>query len=180
MTHPEDIRLSLAETRTRLTQDLDERNRLIYEGDRAGILKTDLAKLAGVSRQSIYDLLAKEETSIKQQRLLEAAGEIEHRLGQVVEDRWGLRWRADVSSRTERKAWQCRSVGLKVWLTGGQLAERGPLTAVRVDPIFTSDPETRAQRREGQAEDEAVKPDLTENPEEFDGKEPNTACGPAR
>ena len=78
--------------------------------------------------------------------------------GTVVEDRWGLRWRADTIAtgpRIGQDGWQCRSVGLKVWRTDEQMLERGPLRFVRLDQVFAGDA-AKAARIAGEAADGRV------------------------
>lgn len=85
--------------------------------------------------------------------------------GTVVEDRWGLRWRADLKVGSLNPGWCCRSAGLRTWRTDAQMVERSPLTFVRVDRCFAGDQATVA-RQIGQAEDEAVTFALDEDPED--------------
>lgn len=55
-----DIRRLLISAGKRVASGLRDREALIRAGDKAGISKTELAELAGVSRQTVYDILAKE------------------------------------------------------------------------------------------------------------------------
>lgn len=75
--------------------------------------------------------------------------------GSVVEDRWGLRWRADTAVPSGREGWQCRSAGLRTFLTDEQMSERGPLKFIRLDQVFAGE-EAKAARIAGDAEDAAV------------------------
>ena len=133
--------------------------------DAAEIPKTEIANLTGMSRQTIYDILNSDAEEKRRRRESSAAGDIEFKLGRIVEDRWRLRWRADITSSTGQPAWLCRSVGLRVWRTGGQLAERGPLTHIRDEVIFTQDRVVRAEREAMQASDQEIMHDGTEDPE---------------
>jgi hypothetical protein len=73
----------------------------------------------------------------------------------VVEDRWGLRWRADTAIPSGREGWQCRSAGLRTFLTDEQMSERGPLKFIRLDQVFAGEA-AKAARIAGDAEDAAV------------------------
>lgn len=78
--------------------------------------------------------------------------------GTVVEDRWGLRWRADRrldGSRVSEPGWQCRSAGLRIFRTNEQLQERGPLKFIRVDQVFAGS-DAQAERQAGEVEDAQV------------------------
>lgn len=75
--------------------------------------------------------------------------------GSVMEDRWGLRWRADTAIPSGRGGWQCRSVGLRTFITDEQMQERGPLKFVRLDQVFAGD-EAKAARQAGEAADAEV------------------------
>lgn len=55
-----EIRSFLISAGKKVTSGLRERDALIRKGDKAGISKTELAELAGVSRQTVYDILARE------------------------------------------------------------------------------------------------------------------------
>lgn len=168
MSIPAEIRSALADNKQRSDQYAEEREALVIAGDEAGIPKTELASLTGVARQTIYDILdrhAKRKVAEeRRQRTQVDAGEIRHKLGRVVEDRWRLRWAADLSVR-RGPVWRCRSAGLRICISGGQLAERGPLTHIRDDVIFTMDPEVRAEREAARAVDGEVLHDGTEDPE---------------
>jgi len=165
MSTPSDIRSALADNRLRADRDAGERERLVVAGDEAEIPKTELASLTGMSRQTIYDILNRAVEEKRRRREYQDAGDIEFKLGRVVEDRWHLRWRADIKSSTRQPGWICRSVGLRVWRTGGQLVERGPLTHVRDEVIFTTERVVRAQREAAQASDHEIVHDGTEDPE---------------
>jgi hypothetical protein len=80
----------------------------------------------------------------------------------VVADRYGLRWRADY--HIIGKGWFCRSVGLRVFLTGEKMADRGPLTRIRRDRVFAGEA-ARAARVAGEADDQAVTVTAGEDPE---------------
>lgn len=76
----------------------------------------------------------------------------------VIEDRWGLRWRADTRAHGPHQGepgWQCRSVDLRVWRSDEQMLDRGPLRFIRVDAAFAGAAATAA-REAGHAEDQAV------------------------
>lgn len=77
------------------------------------------------------------------------------KLGNVVEDRWGLRWRADYVSGLPGKRWCCRSVGLRIHRGHEAMAERGPLTFVRQDRVFAGEDATAA-RKMSEEDDRAV------------------------
>lgn len=136
MTDRAEIRSSLAQKQGLIADSSRERDALIAAGDKAGIPKTELAHITGLSRQAIYDILAREtaRTKASDSEAINATAAL-WTLGQVVEDRWGLRWRADIPMNAKDKAWQCRSVGLKVWRSHEKMAERGPLRAIRIDRI---------------------------------------------
>jgi predicted DNA-binding protein (UPF0251 family) len=57
-----EIRSFLIAAGKKVASGLRERDALIREGDKAGISKTELAELAGVSRQTVYDILAREDS----------------------------------------------------------------------------------------------------------------------
>lgn len=75
--------------------------------------------------------------------------------GTVIEDRWGLRWRADTRIPSGGEGWQCRSVGLRIFRTDEQMAERGPLKFIRLDQVFAGGA-AKAARQAGEAEDARV------------------------
>lgn len=168
MSTPTDIRAALADNRQRSDQYAEERESLVTAGDEAGIPKTELASLTGMSRQTIYDILdrhAKKKAHEERRRREQVdAGDIEFKPGRVVEDRWRLRWTGNIHTSTG-PGWQCRSVGLRVWKSGGQLVERGPLTHIRDDVIFTRDQDVRAAREAARARDAEILHDGTEDPE---------------
>jgi hypothetical protein len=149
------IRAALVEARDQVSRGLEDRDTQIVAGASANIPKSELAELSGLSRQGVYDVLAKRAEQEKAASADEtAAVEAMWKLGQVVEDRWGLRWRADVQAKGAN-GWQCRSVGLKVWRTHDKMAERGPLRKVRLDRVLGGD-EARTARLAGEAEDAKV------------------------
>jgi DNA invertase Pin-like site-specific DNA recombinase len=57
------IRAELIEAAKHVDAGREQRDRLVHQGAAAGIGKTELAELAGVSRQTVYDILAKEAQS---------------------------------------------------------------------------------------------------------------------
>lgn len=158
------IRAALAETRSTLARSLEDRESWVVAGNEAGLSKTELAELSGLSRQAIYDILAK----AAQRKLVADAGvvvEVEAmwKMGQVIEDRWGLRWRGDVHSLNPQ-SWCSRSVGLRIRRSHEQMAARGPLKKIRIDRAFAGD-EAKAARQAGEAEDDAVVVEPVEDPE---------------
>lgn len=156
MTDRTQIRTALTEVRDQISHGVEDRDALIAAGDRARIPKTELAELTGLSRQTIYDILTKQAVQAKAAEKSEvAATEAMWKMGQVIEDRWGLRWRADFNMRTATNAWFCRSVGLRISRTHERMAERGPFKLIRVDRVFGGD-EARTARKVGEAEDAAV------------------------
>lgn len=54
------IRQALIAAASQIEDGLAARNRLICEGDEAGINKAELGELCGLSRQQIHNILAKE------------------------------------------------------------------------------------------------------------------------
>lgn len=142
------------------------RDTLVAAGNDAGIPKTELASLTGLSRQAIYDILAK---AAEREQAADGAAVAEVQAmwtrGQVIEDRWGLRWRADnpVSSPNQ-EMWQCRSVGLKIWRAHEKMAERGPLKTIRVDLVLAGE-KAQAARKAGEVEDSSVVVEPHEDPE---------------
>lgn len=55
-----EIRVALIGARNQIQTSLAARDAYIRQGAAAGIGKVELAELAGVSRQTVYDILAKE------------------------------------------------------------------------------------------------------------------------
>ena len=157
------IRAALSETQHTITRGLEEREALVVAGNDAGLSKTELAELSGMSRQAIYDILARA-ADRKKAANADAVAEVEAMwtLCQVVEDRWGLRWRADIAMNSNARAWMCRSVGLRVWRSHEKMAERGPLKKIRVDRLGG---EAKATRLAHEAEDAAVVVEPHEDPE---------------
>lgn len=165
----EAIRAELAETRDRLAR----RDADVAAAADAGLSKTEIAQLTGLSRQHIYDVLARH---AERQKVASDAAvtEVEAmwELGQVIEDRWGLRWRGDwavVDSKSN--GWQCRSVGLRIWRSHEKMAERGPLKKIRLDEVFAGPLGSEKQktavaaRKAGEAEDAAFVVEPHEDPE---------------
>jgi hypothetical protein len=153
------LRSELAETRDRLAR----RDADIAAASDAGLSKTEIAQLTGLSRQHIYDVLARH-AERKKVADNAAVAEVEAmwQIGQVIEDRWGLRWRGDVAVNSNSRGWLCRSVGLRTWRSHEKMAERGPLKKIRLDKVFAgvlgSDTQKTAMaaRKAGEVEDAAV------------------------
>jgi hypothetical protein len=165
------IRAELAETRERMAN----RDALITAGSEAGIPKTELAELSGLSRQHIYEVLTRW-ADAKRRADESEVGKVAAmwQLGQVVEDRWGLRWRADITMKLageESHRWFCRSCELRTSISHEKMATRGPLKKIRVDKIFAGpfgSPQQKqavAERKAGAAEDAAVMIAPHEDPE---------------
>lgn len=134
-------RAALAEVRDQIKTVEAGREALIIKALRAGVNKTDIADAAGISRTTVYDVIRREEEIMRTEAKARAEREFPEvlklwKLGQVVEDRWGLRWRADTKMvGAGQDGWQCRSVGLRLWRNHEQLAERGPLKPIRIDRL---------------------------------------------
>lgn len=160
------IRAALSETQNTITRGLEDREALVVAGNDAGLSKTELAELSGLSRQSIYDILARA-ADRKKAANADAVAEVKSmwRFGQVIEDRWGLRWRADSRVNVPaEQVWFCRSVGLRVRLPHEKMATRGPLKKIRVDQVFAGE-DAKIARRTGEAEDAAIVVEPNEDPE---------------
>lgn len=171
MTETGSIREQLADQQSVLARAQHEREQLVIQGAEAGMSKVELANLSGLSRQTVYDILQKHadaKTAAKTDdvRRVEAMW----KFGQVIEDRWGLRWRADyvtglrADDPDRGRRWCLRSVGLRTRLTSARMAEREPLHLIRVDKVFAGD-EAKAARLAGEAEDAAVTVTPHEDPE---------------
>lgn len=162
------LRAELAETRDRLAR----RDADVAAAADAGLSKTEIAQLTGLSRQHIYDVLARhaERQNVASNA---AVAEIEAMwaIGQVVEDRWGLRWRGDWAVESKANGWLCRSVGLRIWRSHEKMAERGPLKKIRLDEVFAGplgsekQKAATAARKAGEAEDAAIAVEPHEDPE---------------
>ena len=144
---------SASELTERLNDLLVQRENLIREGERVGIKSLDLdAAFPVVSGRPALAVAREERDKIKAQQF-EATAEL-WKFGQVIEDRYGLRWRADLNMIRDERGWYCRSVGLRVFLSGKMMAGRGPLKKIRVD--YVGGDQARAAREAGEVEDHAV------------------------
>lgn len=140
-----------------------ERETLIKSAWEQGMTPADiLDKVGQHTTRTVNDILV-EHQKARQAAAFAATAEL-WAWGAVIEDRYGLRWRADFSER-RGKGWFCRSVGLRVFLDGTAMADRGPLKPIRVDKVL-SGPGAKIERELGQAEDEAVTVTPAEDPED--------------
>lgn len=138
------------------------RDQLIGKAWEAGLTAAEIEDACRVDGPRTVNKVISEHRKTMEARAFEATADLWLR-GQVVEDRWGLRWRADTHLRWGR-GWFCRSVGLRIFRTGEQMAERGPLRRIRVDQVFAG-PEAAAAREAGEVEDRAVTVEPHEDPE---------------
>lgn len=147
-------RQTLQRLNDQLVRDVDARERCIESGWVAGLTVEELATLSPgfvarvpVDVIRVYQQTRKEEAFAATAELWES--------GVVIEDRYGLRWRADCHITRGERGWFCRSVGLRVFRTGEQMAERGPLKKIRRDLVFAG-PEATAAREAGEKEDAEI------------------------
>jgi hypothetical protein len=154
---------ALAAVARDITRLFAEREELVKAAWDAGMTPADiLANIGEHTTRTVNDILI-EHQKVRQAEAFAATAEL-WKWGAVIEDRYGLRWRADFSER-RGKGWFCRSVGLRVYLDGTAMAARGPLKPIRVDKVL-SGPGAKIERELGQAEDDAVTVSPAEDPED--------------
>lgn len=156
------IRTDLAGSVQDIARLFLRRETLIQAAWMANIPVTDIQSLAVAPAARTSDEVIKEYAKQREEEAFAATADL-WKLGQVVEDRYGLRWRADWRDRAGR-GWGCRSVGLRIFLDGARMAERGPLKVIRQDRVFAGE-EAKAARVLGEEEDAAVTVTPVEDPE---------------
>jgi hypothetical protein len=146
------------------------REHLITAAWDAGIGIKSIRDTAQIPTARTVDDIVKEYAEKQREVMFAATAEL-WKTGQVIQDRYGLRWRADTNMSSRERGWFCRSVGLKVFLTGTRMAERGPLTLIRQDRVFAGETGSAerlaavAARKAGEVEDQAVTVTPVEDPE---------------
>jgi hypothetical protein len=159
---PTRLRVGLAGSLADITRLFAQRETVIRDAWTAGIPLSDIERLVGSPTGRSVGEIVKEHEKQREEASFAATADL-WKWGAVIEDRYGLRWRADLREHVGR-GWGCRSVGLRTWLTGEQMAKRGPLKSIRLDRVFAGD-EAKIARDLGAAEDAAVTVAPAEDPE---------------
>jgi hypothetical protein len=159
---PTRLRVGLAGSLADITRLFAQRETLIRDAWVAGIPLSDIERLVGSPTGRSVGEIVREHEKQREEASFAATADL-WKWGAVIEDRYGLRWRADLRERGGR-GWGCRSVGLRTFLTGEKMAERGPLKPIRIDRVFAGD-EAKIARDLGAVEDAAVTVEPAEDPE---------------